>query len=78
MNAEGWVVSVTFVVRNAETGGQARFVDTKAGDWSHEWSWWLTTKVPFDGAYEIWAEAMDDEGNVGLSPKIQVTLHVTN
>jgi hypothetical protein len=78
-DVDGSVVQVTFRTRSSDGRKGMGHTDTEPSDgWSYEWFWWRTTSVPFEGTYDIWAEAMDDDGAVTVSPKVQVTLRVTN
>ena len=63
-------------------------------DDGHDSPWWMTSetwdaadgwrrtfdwsRVQYDGSYEIWAEAVDDDGAITVSPAITVTLHPTD
>lgn len=78
-DVDGSVLQVTFHMRSSDGRKDTRATDTDLAEgWRYDWYWWLTTNVPFDGTYEIWAEAMDDNGAVTASSVIKVTLHVGN
>jgi hypothetical protein len=45
--------------------------------WGCEWQWSGGIGAEPQQIWTIWAEAMDDDGNVTASPEIKITLHVT-
>jgi len=81
VDSDGWVVRVKFFMQYTKGGQERTAVSTDSGPsngWGYNWQWWGTTGVPFEGSCVLWAEAMDNDGAVAVSPKITITLHVTN
>jgi hypothetical protein len=77
-DTDGYVAAVTVLARNTANGDTTTFINIASSGRTWEWRWWQTTYVPFDSVFEIWAEAMDDDGAVTVSGRIKVTLHATN
>jgi hypothetical protein len=80
-DSDGSVVRVKFFKQYSRNGNErtAASTDSDPSDgWRHDWQWWGNTGVPFEGSCVIWAEAMDDDGATAVSPRITVTLRVTN
>ncbi len=76
---DGSVIKVVFSMEYIdETGGIGMGrVDADPSDgWKYEWPW---SNVVSAGSKQVWtirAEAMDDHGNIAVSPEIKVTLHL--
>jgi len=75
---DGVVIRVQFRMEyTGETGGYGHGdtdVDPSDG-WECEWQWSDRAGIEPQETWAIWAEAMDNDGTITVSPKITVTLH---
>jgi hypothetical protein len=78
---DGFVIRVAFRMEyRGETinrGSGSTDADPSDG-WGCEWQWSSRVSTEPQEIWTIWGEAMDNDGNITVSPKIKVTLHVTN
>ena len=78
---DGSVIRVLFIAeyRYLSSSHSTGFVDTDPSDgWGCDWQW---KPGSGDQARETWAisaQAMDDDGNITVSPEIKVTIRVKN
>ncbi|MGE5293275.1 MAG: Ig-like domain-containing protein [Solirubrobacterales bacterium] len=76
---DGVVTKVVFCMEYMdEAGGRmVGHVDTDPSDgWKYEWSWSNVVNAGSKQVWTIYAQAMDDYGNIAVSPKIKVTVRM--
>jgi len=74
-DADGQVKEVMFWIKHETDGGytsRGLSADEGTDGWEQEYTW--KEDLP-SGTWIVWAEATDNEGQVGLSPEITVTLY---
>ncbi len=80
-DSDGSIICVNYVMEYDLGGTQDRttikLTDPSNG-WRCDWSWWLGTGAILERSYVVWAEAMDDDGNVAISQKVKVTVRMTD
>ena len=77
-DSDGTVVQVSYVLKHDYGDGcvQMRSPVWDSDDgWSGRFGW---PDLRYDGLYTVWAEAVDDDGAIGVSPSIMVTLQRAN
>lgn len=80
-DADGVVIQVAFRMeyRSGTMSVGSGFTDADSSDgWGRQWRWPKYAATEPETVWTIWAEAMDNDGNITISPKIQVTRYVTN
>ena len=79
---DGVVIQVAFRMEyRSETriGRGTGLTDADPSDgWGREWQWSSQAGTGTQEVWTIWAEAMDNDGNITVSPRIKVTLHGAN
>jgi hypothetical protein len=74
-DVDGHVDEVTFWIKRETNGGMTSYgLDSDKGTdgWEREYTW--QEDIP-SGTWTVWAEATDNEGQVGFSPEITITLY---
>ncbi|MGB2865442.1 MAG: right-handed parallel beta-helix repeat-containing protein [Sedimentisphaerales bacterium] len=74
-DTDGQVDDVMFWIKHQTDGGYTSYglsADNGADGWEREYTW--KEDLP-SGTWTVWAEATDNEGQIGFSPEITVTLH---
>lgn len=77
-DADGSVVKVQFVIKHTSRHRIRRTARTDQNGtdgWQLQWFWWDKDRSYPEGDYTITAYATDDEGAVGVSPQIVITVH---
>ncbi len=72
---DGQVDEVTFWIKHQQNDGFVSYgldSDEGAGGWIREYTW--KEDLP-TGTWTVWAEATDNDGQIGVSPEITVTLY---
>ncbi|MFQ6034274.1 MAG: right-handed parallel beta-helix repeat-containing protein [Sedimentisphaerales bacterium] len=76
-DVDGQVDKVVFnLQQKRDTGTRTIGFSGSAGvdGWKREFDWQSSHEIP-EGNWTVWAEATDNEGAVGVSPEIVITLH---